>query len=108
MDPPCVARENGEAGERSCTNVSGLVLEPMLRTIMDISARASSLAERPQRAKRVTSVRVRREDRTSITSRPLADLGRWFTRLRRDVLRNVKLVGLEGATMGKDTPGDPG
>jgi len=46
-----------------------------LRAIMDISARAISLADRPQRAIRVTSVRMRREDRTSISSRPLADLG---------------------------------
>jgi len=42
---------------------------------MDISAQASSLAERPQRAIWVTSVRMRREDRTSISSHPLADLG---------------------------------
>src|SRR5262245_62824482 len=38
MDPPCVARENGEAGVRSCTNVSGLALELVLRTIMEIRA----------------------------------------------------------------------
>ena|SRR6516165_1609516 len=31
MDPPCVARENGEPGVRSCTNVSGLALELVLR-----------------------------------------------------------------------------
>src|SRR5439155_11303596 len=43
--------------------------------IMDISARASSLAVRPQRAMWVTSVRTRREDRSSISSHPLADLG---------------------------------
>jgi hypothetical protein len=47
----------------------------VLLAIMDISARASSLAERPRGAKRVTSVRMRREDRTSISSHPLADLG---------------------------------
>src|SRR5947209_9329034 len=46
-----------------------------LPTIMDISARASSLAVRPQRAMWVTSVRTRREDRSSISSHPLADLG---------------------------------
>jgi len=34
-----------------------------LLAIMDISAPAISLAERPQRAIRVTSVRTRREDR---------------------------------------------
>src|SRR3984957_7082615 len=42
---------------------------------MDISARATSLTDRPQRAIRVTSVRTRSEDRTSISSHPLADLG---------------------------------
>ena len=48
----------------------------VLRAIMDISAPAISLADRPQRAIRVTSVRMRREDRSSISSHPLADLGR--------------------------------
>ena len=48
----------------------------VLLAIMDISARAISLADRPQRAIWVTSVRMRREDRTSISSHPLADLGR--------------------------------
>ena len=52
-----------------------LVGAVLLRTIMDISARAFSLADRPQRAIRVTSVRMRREDRSSISSYPLADLG---------------------------------
>jgi hypothetical protein len=42
----------------------------MLRAIMDISARAFSLADKPQRAIRVTSVRMRREYRTSISSWP--------------------------------------
>ena len=46
-----------------------------LRAIMDISAPASSLADRPQWAMWVTSVRKRREDRTSISSQSLADLG---------------------------------
>ena len=40
-----------------------------------ISAQAISLADRPQRAIWVTSVRTRREDRSSISSDPLADLG---------------------------------
>jgi hypothetical protein len=47
----------------------------VLRTIMGISARAFSLPDRPQRAIWVTSVRKRREDRSSISSYPLADLG---------------------------------
>jgi len=42
---------------------------------MDISARAFSLTDRPQRAIWVTSVRTRSEDRTSISPHPLADLG---------------------------------
>src|SRR6266480_259113 len=42
---------------------------------MDISARATSLTDRPRRAIWVTSVRMRREDRSSILSYPLADLG---------------------------------
>jgi hypothetical protein len=47
----------------------------LLRAIMDISAPAASLADRPQWAIWVTSVRMRREDRTSISSQSLADLG---------------------------------
>jgi hypothetical protein len=47
----------------------------VLPAIMDISAPAISLPERPQRAIRVTSVRMRREDRSSISFDPLADLG---------------------------------
>ena len=49
---------------------------------MDISAQASSLAERPQRAIWVTSVRMRREDRTSISSLPLAVLGGYLNFFR--------------------------
>jgi hypothetical protein len=56
---------------RSCINVSGLCLEPFVaRAIMDISARAISLAVRPQWAIWVTSVRMRREDRSSISFSP--------------------------------------
>src|SRR5213075_3602959 len=76
MVRPCVARGFVELA------VSGLAsMYPafdwsvMLRATMDISARAISLADRPQRAIWVTSVRMRREDRTSISSHPLADLG---------------------------------
>src|SRR5262249_25457485 len=60
---------------RSCINVSGLWLEHVLPAIMDISARAISLPERPQWAVWVTSVRMRREDRSPISSHPLEDLG---------------------------------
>jgi hypothetical protein len=48
----------------------------MLRAIMDISAPAVSLAVRPRAAIRVTRVRGRREDRSSISFHPLADLDR--------------------------------
>ena len=47
--------------------IRSLIGADLLRTIMDISARAISLADRPQRAIRVTSVRMRREDRSSIS-----------------------------------------
>jgi hypothetical protein len=56
--------------------IRSLIGAGLLRTIMDISARAISLTDRPQRAIWVTSVRMRREDRSSISSHPLADLGR--------------------------------
>src|SRR4029077_19872901 len=66
----------------------------MLRATMDISARTRSLPERPQRTIWVTSVRMRREDRTSVSSHPLADLGgeifdylRTITRLETCLLR---------------------
>jgi hypothetical protein len=51
MVRPCVARGfRRDGGERSCINVSGLWLERVvLRAIMDISARAISLADRPRR-----------------------------------------------------------
>ena len=51
---------------RSCINVFGFRLEHVLRAIMDISAHAILLADRPHRAVRVTRVRTRREDRSSI------------------------------------------
>src|ERR1700674_971169 len=42
---------------------------------MDIGARAFSLTDRPQRAIGGTSVRTRSEDRSSLSSHPLAALG---------------------------------
>ena len=74
MDPPCVARENGEPGVRSCTNVSGLDLELVLRTIMEIRAHPILLATMPLAISGVSS-RVRREDQFSICYLSLADLG---------------------------------
>src|SRR5260221_10714196 len=67
MVRPCGARGFGQRWlMRSCVNVFGLRLEHVLRAIMDISAHAISLADRLRRAFRVTSVRTRREDRSSI------------------------------------------
>jgi hypothetical protein len=82
MYGPAVRRKRSSSNwrEGSCINVSGLCLERIvLRATMDISAPATSLADRPQRAIWVTSARRRREDRSSISSHPLADLGgvRW-------------------------------
>src|SRR5262249_50413749 len=51
---------------RSCVNVFGVRLEHVLRAIMDISAHAILLADRSRRTFRVTRVRTRREDRSSI------------------------------------------
>src|SRR6266481_7009170 len=76
MVRPCVARGSSiwwYAVLHQC--IRSLVGAVLLRTIMDISARATSLADRPRRAIWVTSVRMRREDRASISSHPLADLG---------------------------------
>src|SRR5262249_46723334 len=78
MVRPCVARgfvESAVSGLASMYPAFDLELEGLL-AIMESSAPASSLADRPQRAIRVTRVRMRREDRTSISSHPLADLGR--------------------------------
>src|SRR6266481_9517918 len=76
MVRPCVARGSSiwwYAVLHQC--IRSLVGAVLLRTIMDISARATSLTDRPRRAIGVTSVRMRREDRTSISTHPLADLG---------------------------------
>src|SRR6185295_16133869 len=67
-------RRSGGCGLASMYPVSDWSLS-RLPTIMDISARATLLAVRPQWAIWVTSVRTRREDRSSISSHPLADLG---------------------------------
>ena len=78
MDRPCVARGNVETGGlRSCVNVSGLRVERLvLRASMGIRAHPISLPDRPRGAVWVTSVRMRRRDRSSIISSVhLADLG---------------------------------
>ena len=84
---------------------------------MDISAPAILLADRPRWAKCVTSVRRRREDRTAISSRSLADLGRvkfspdtvrilLFARSSGVLIGHVSL-DLEAASVCQDAPGDP-
>src|SRR5215510_5573128 len=78
MVRPCVARgfvELAVSGLASMYPAFDLELDGLL-AIMENSAPASSLADRPQRAIWVTSVRMRREDRYAISSHPLADLGR--------------------------------
>jgi len=66
-----------------------------LRAIMEISTPAISLADRPQRAIRVTSVRKRRENRSSISSHPLADLGgqSGYVRVSSVLRRTIKQAG---------------
>ena len=77
MVRPCVAR-----GFRRSVSIAVLhqCIRPLLeqfelRAIMDISAHAFFLADRSLWTIWVTSVRMRREDRSSISSCPLADLG---------------------------------
>jgi hypothetical protein len=55
------------------------------RAIMGISARAIQLPDRPQRAIRVTSVRMRRKDRTSISSQILSQTSAGPHRARRSL-----------------------
>jgi hypothetical protein len=55
----------------------------------------------------VTSVRMRREDRTSISSHPLADLGRQVNAITRERSRSsLKLVRLVSSTVSKNAPRD--
>ena len=69
MVRPCVAREfRRYCGSGLASMYSAFDWSVLLLAIMDISACAISLAERPHRAIWVTSVRARREDRTSISS----------------------------------------
>src|SRR6516165_6485659 len=76
---------------------------------MGISARAISLADRPQRAMWVTRVRMRREDRSSISFLVLSQTsaGKTFRRL---ALRSRGLNPdcLECSTMSQDVPSDAG
>src|SRR5713101_4877603 len=74
MDRPCVARGFWRWRGWSCANVSGLLVELLLRAMMDIRALPISLADRPVAAIWVTRSRMRRRDR-SPSPVPLADLG---------------------------------
>src|SRR5262245_55380622 len=68
MVRPCGARgfhDPADAVLHQC--IRPLIGAFVLRAIMGISARAISLADRPQWAMWVTSVRMRREDRSSIS-----------------------------------------
>src|SRR5262249_29505946 len=67
MVRPWVARGLPRADVRSCIKVSGFDWSPYAPGIMDIGAPAISLADRPQGAIWVTSVRMRRKDRSSIS-----------------------------------------
>ena len=83
----CCRREHHKrfAVLRQC--IRCLVGAALLRTIMDISTHATSLTDMPRRTIRVTSVRMRREDRSSISSYPLAELGwKLLIGLRRGLL----------------------
>jgi hypothetical protein len=73
----------------SCIYVSGLCLERLLLAIMDISAPATSLADRPERAIWVTSVRGRREDRPPSQLDSLADLGGQLIVGRASIVRQL-------------------
>ena len=76
MVRPCVARDFRRYGDSGLASMyPAFDWSVSLLAIMDISAGAISLAERPRWAIWVTSVRTRREDRTSISSCSLADLG---------------------------------
>src|SRR6516162_2934813 len=75
---------------------------------MDISAHAISLADRPQWAIRVTSVRTRREDRSSISfssSRRPRQVGCFEASRRSGDLNPARL---ERSTMRKHAPGNAG
>ena len=78
MDGPAVRCKRFSSSWRSAVLhqcIRSLIGADLLRTIMDISARAISLADRPQRAIRVTSVRMRRKTDPPSRLIPLADLG---------------------------------
>ena len=72
----------------------------MLRAIMDISARAVSLRIGLNGAIGVTSVRMRREDRSSISFLILSQTsaGKAFSTIRVES-RGLNLAGLEGSPM---------
>src|SRR5713101_8030136 len=77
MVRPCVARVFVEIAVRGLASMyPASDWSVALPATMDISARAISLPDRPRIGHLgITSARTRREDRSSISSHPLADLG---------------------------------
>src|SRR6516225_1303428 len=90
MDPPCVARENCETGSLwSRTNVSSLVLELMLRAIMEIRAHPSSLPAMPRRA-------IWGHQFSDVLERPFVHLLSSLAEPRREGQRGVYIGSLLG------------
>src|SRR5262245_65363856 len=106
MVRPCVARgllDLADVVLHQC--IRPLVGARVLRAIVDISARAVSLADRPQWAIWVTSVRMRREDRSSISFFILSQTsaGKTFVRLAMRS-RGLNPDCLECSTTSQDAP----
>jgi len=89
------------ADVRSCINVSGLWLEPfVLRAIMGISARAISLADRPQQDHSGHQCsHAPGRPILHLVCDPLADLGRKGVSTIRVGSRGPNLAGLESSAM---------
>src|SRR5262249_39676592 len=109
MVRPCVARGFVDLADVVLHQCIRPLIGALLPAIMDISARATSLADRPQWANWVTSARTRREDRSSISSHPLADLGgleAWVHVIACSLGGYQDSRRFEVAVIGKYAPGD--
>src|SRR5262245_11526910 len=109
MVRPCVARGFLELASAVLHQCIRPLIGALLPAIMDISARATSVADRPQWANWVTSARTRREDRSSISSHPLADLGgleAWVHVIACSLGGYQDSRRFEVAVIGKYAPGD--
>ena len=81
----------------------------MLLAIMDISARASSLPDRPQRGHSGHQCsHAPGRPILHLVSNPLADLGRLRRLATRVGSRGLHLAGLEGSPMSQDAPSNAG